>query len=96
MRANADNLAIKLGYAREHLQFERAEYVRIDRFRDTDFAFDITVLDTATELSADGRICWRGRLDQWTIREPFGQLTFTVENGQWVARDRSGRIVEPE
>jgi RES domain len=94
MRANADNFALKLRYAREHLQFERAEYARIDGVRD--FAFDITVLDTATELSADGSICWKGRLDQWVIREPFGQLNFTAEDGQWIARDKFGKIVEPE
>jgi len=92
MRANADNFAVKLRYANAYLQFQRAEYARIEHVRD--FAFDFTVLDTATELGADGSICWRGRLDQWVISEPFGQLHFTAENGEWVARDKHGNIVE--
>lgn len=94
MRANADNFALKLRYASQHLQFQRAEFARIDQVRD--FAFDITTLDTATKLAADGSICWKGRLDQWVIREPFGELSFTAQNGEWIARDKSGKIVEPE
>ena len=76
MRANADNFALKLPYAREHLRFQRAEYARIDKVRD--FAFDTSVLDTATEFGAGGSICWKGRHDQWQIREPLGELTFVV------------------
>ena len=94
MRANADNFALKLPYARDHLRFQRAEYARIDKVQD--FAFNTTVLDTATELGADGSICWKGRLDQWSIREPGGELIFSAEDGRWVARDKFGKIVEPE
>ncbi len=94
MRANADNFALKLPYADTHLQFVKAEFARIDNLRD--FAFDITVLDTATQLASDGAIMWKGRLDQWVIRENGGQLTLTVENNQWVARDASGHVVKPE
>jgi hypothetical protein len=94
MRANADNFALKLRYANKHIQFQRAEYARIERVRD--FAFDITWLDTATALQADGTICWKGRLDRWVIKEPYGQLNFTAEKGEWIARDKSGELVQPE
>ena len=94
MRANADNFALKLRYANDNLRFVKAEYARIDRVRD--FAFDITWLDTATELAEDGAIQWKGRLDQWVIKEPYGQLTFTAQDGDWIARNRVGEIVQPE
>jgi hypothetical protein len=94
MRANADNFALKLRYANEHTQFQRAEYARIEHVRD--FAFDITVLDMATQLGADGSICWKGRLDRWVLNEPGGQLSFTAENGEWVARDTNGKIVQSD
>lgn len=94
MRANADNFALKLRYANDNLRFQKAEYARIERVRD--FAFDITWLDTATELEEDGAIRWKGRLDQWVIREPYGQLTFTAQDGDWIARNRTGEIVQPE
>ena len=93
MRANADNFALKPRYADKHLRFLKAEFARIDAERD--FAYDITVLDTATELGDDGSIRWRGRLDQWVLRNQGDQLTFTAENGKWVARDASANIVEP-
>lgn len=93
MRANADNFALKPRYADKHLRFLKAEFARIDAERD--FAYDITVLDTATELGDDGSIRWRGRLDQWVLRNQGDQLTFTAENGKWVARDARGKIVEP-
>jgi hypothetical protein len=92
MRANADNFALKPRYADKHLRFLGAEFARIDSERD--FAYDITVLDTAAELGADGTIRWRGRLEQWVLSKGE-QLTFTAENGEWVARDASGNVVEP-
>lgn len=94
MRANADNFALKLRYANDNLRFQKAEYARIERVRD--FAFDITWLDTATELEEDGTIRWKGRLDQWEIKEPHGQLTFTRQGGDWIARNQAGEVVQPE
>lgn len=94
MQANADNLAIKPRYADSHLKFLKAEFARINAVRE--IALDIDVLDTAVELEADGKIVWRGRRDQWVLREQGDQLTLSVENGRWVARDNIGRIVDPE
>jgi hypothetical protein len=94
MRGNADNFALKTGYADKHLRFVRAEFARIDHVRE--FSFDITMLDTATELAADGDIVWRGRLDQWVLREQNDTIVLTAEKDGWVARDMSGKIVEPE
>jgi len=93
MRGNADNFAVKPRYADKHLRFLKAEFVRIAAERD--FAYDITVLDTATELGSDGSILWSGRLDQWVLRNQGDELTVEVENGRWVARDARGNIVEP-
>ena len=94
MRANADNLAIKPLYVDSSLRFVKAEFVRIDRLRE--FGFDITVLDTATQVSEDGVLSWRGRLDGWVLKNQGDTLIFTDENGKWVARDKSGRVVEAE
>ncbi len=93
MRANADNFALKSQYADNHLRFVKAELARIDA--ELDFGYQITVLDTAGELGGDGSIQWRGRLDQWTLRNKGDQLSFVVENGSWVARDSDGKVVEP-
>jgi hypothetical protein len=92
MRANADNIALKPIYADTHLRFLGAAFVRIDAERD--FAYDITVLDTAREVGTDGAIYWTGRRDQWVVRDGRS-LTFTVQNGKWVALDAAGNIVEP-
>ena len=94
MRANSDNLAVKPGYADTNLRFLRAEFAKIDAVRDLEL--DITVLDTAVAVDADGRIQWRGRLDQWVLRNKGDQLTMSVENGRWVGRDTAGHIVGPE
>jgi hypothetical protein len=94
MWANADNVAIKPRYADSTLRFVRAEYARIDAIRD--LQLDITVLDTAVAEGIDGVIQWRGRVDQWVLRNQGNALTMSAENGRWVARDQNGNIVEPE
>jgi hypothetical protein len=93
MRANADNFAIKRSYVDSSLKFVKAEFVRIEKIRDA--VFDITILDTAKEVTPEGDIVWRGRLDQWSLNNQGDVLVFTDE-GKWVARDSSGRIVEPD
>jgi hypothetical protein len=90
MRANADNFAIQTKYADQNLRFVKAEFIRIDAIRE--FAYDITIFDTATEIGKDGSIHWTAR--PWTI-PPKGQLVFRFEE-KWVARDTEGRIVEPD
>jgi hypothetical protein len=94
MQANSNNVAIKPRYADQHLRFVRAEFARIDIVRD--LQFDITVLDTAVALGDDGTIEWRGRLDNWVLRNKGDQITMSVENGHWVARNVHGNVVEPE
>jgi hypothetical protein len=63
MRANGDNLALKLRYADKNLRFLKAEYARIDAV--SGFTYKITVLDFATPLAPDGRLLWNA---------PFGYL----------------------
>lgn len=93
MRANADNFALKPRYADVHLKFLKIEFARIDS--EYDFKYDITLLDTAITLGDDGSIQWRGRNDRWVVQNAGDQLTLSVENGRWVARDVNG-IVGPE
>lgn len=94
MRANSDNIAVKPRYADNHLRFLKAEYIRVDEVGD--FSYRITILDTASGLDETGAILWRGRLPHWAMKDGREQLTFTVENGEWLARDMAGNIVEPE
>lgn len=94
MRGNADNVAIKPRYADSNLKFLRAEFAKIDAVRG--LALDITVLDTAVAADSNGKIQWRGRVDQWVLRNQGDELTMSVENGRWVARDANGNTVEPE
>jgi hypothetical protein len=94
MRANADNLALKPRYVDSNLMFLKAEFVRVKAVRE--FAFDIDVLDTATELTPDGTIVWKGHRDKWTLRNKDDQLTFVAENGEWVVRNAAGQIVDPD
>jgi len=91
--ANADNFALKANYVDNNLRFIKAEYAGINDVQDN--LFKVTPLDTATELSADGTIVWKGRPDQWVIR-PGEQFKFAAENGKWVVRDAFGKIVDPQ
>ena len=43
-----------------------------------------------------GLIEWKGRTPQWTLQNRGDDLTFSVENGTWIARDAEGNPVEPE
>ena len=94
MLGKADNFALKTQFADRHLRFLKAEIIRVDAVRE--FAFDVKVLDTATELAENGDIRWKGRLDRWVLSKQGDMLTFTAENGEWVARDQQGNIVLPE
>ena len=91
--ANADNFALKTQYVDNNLRFMKAEYARINDVQDNNY--NITILDTATELAADGTIVWRGRLDQWVLRTR-GRFLVSVENGKYVVRNASGQIIDPE
>ena len=94
MSANADNFALKPSYVDEHLRFEKAEFIRIDRVHDRQ-KLEVTVLDTAVEVTESKAILWRGRRDRWQLRNKGDMLMFCVENGEWVACDPEGNIVEP-
>jgi hypothetical protein len=93
LAANSDNLAIKPAFVDRHLRFVEAELFRIQNV--SLHGFEVLPTDLASELGADGTILWRGRPKQLVI-PPYGTLRLTAENGRWVARDSSGRVVEPE
>lgn len=91
--ANADNFALKTYYADNNLRFLKAEYVRVEAVKEN--FFEINISDTATKLEADAKIIWKGRRDQWVLRQGE-RFKVAVENGKWVVRNASGKIVDPE
>jgi len=91
--ANADNFALKTNYVDNNLRFIKAEYANITDAKEN--FFNVTVLDTATELLADGTIVWKGPPDKWVI-PPGETVKVSSENGKWVVRNASGKIVEPQ
>lgn len=93
MNGNADNFALKPKFVSTGLTFVRAEYIAIDSIEGKKMA--VRYLDIATDVSDSGRLTWKGRPGQW-VKNKGDSLIFTVENGEWVARDHSGNIVEPE
>lgn len=93
MWGNADNLTLTCATVSSALRFSRAQYLQITKIEGTKITFEH--LDTATDLSQDGAIVWKGHPDRWTIR-PGDQVTLSDENGRWVARDASGEMVEPD
>ncbi len=95
MRGNADNLAIKSQYVdSKKLVFQNAEFIRIESKQD--FNYQVNVLDFANSIKNDGTIEWKGRRGNWVLREKNDELSFEVENGMWIAKDKNGNIVEPE
>ena len=63
MRANADNIALKTGYADKNLRFLKVEFARINAVHE--FSYDITVLDFATVLAPDGKLVWNAPFGYW-------------------------------
>jgi len=94
MRANADNIALKPSYVDKNLEFKRAEYILIEKVKE--FGFEAKVIDTAIDLSHEGDILWRGFGNQWSLKNQGDELSLSVENGFWVARNTNGDIVEPD
>jgi hypothetical protein len=93
MRANVDNVALKPTFVARALRFLKVKYVRVTAKRD--LQYDLDLLDSASAIGTDGTIIWRGRPGQWVI-QPWQGLRFSVEDGAWIARDASGRIVDAE
>lgn len=94
MRGNADNLAIKPTSVEKKLVIRSAEFIQINSQKD--FTYNITRLNFAKNFGDDGTIQWKGRPANWKIREQGDELLFSMENGEWIARDAQGNIVEPD
>lgn len=97
MKANADNLAIKPEWVDSCLALEKVEFIRVDPTEE-ELKYTITVLDRANSFATDGTIQWQGSPGRWHLRREGEELFFSVENGEYVARDSDGRVVnrEPE
>ena len=93
MWANGDNLAIKPKAADEQLKFASAIFAEVVSVRER--AIDLSVIDSASGLSPDGALAWRGGSSYWILRDQGDFLKLIVEDGRWVARDREGNLVEP-
>lgn len=94
MRANADNLALKPKCVDTYLKLKKVEYIRIDETNDC--GINVTILDFANTFNEDGIIEWKGRHPHWIMRGEGEVLYISLENGNWVARNEQGEIVEPE
>lgn len=93
MRANADNLVLLPEAVDKHLSLKKVEFIRVDEIKG-DMQYQITLLDFADSFGLDGTIEWKGRIPHWVL-PPGATATATVENGQWVLRDSSGKILPP-
>ena len=95
MRANADNVALKPKVVDIHLKLRQVEYILVEEVTENR-EFKVKIKDFTNSFSPDGIIEWKGRPPRWVLREKGAMLHLTVENRQWVARNESGDIVEPE
>lgn len=94
-KANHDNFGLPPEYVDNNLKLLEATLCRIEDVDFQNLKIPVTYLDFATTFGPGGEIEWKGRLPQWVMKEAGSVLNFTVENGQWVARDSKGNIVEP-
>jgi hypothetical protein len=94
MSARADNLALRPEFVADGLRFVSAKYVVVTGTDGT--SINVDTLDFAPGVLADGRLDWKGRMEQWILAKDGDALKFTAENGERVARDLEGNIVEPQ
>jgi len=94
MRANSDNYAIYPRYIGTDITFDHVDFIRVDA-ANSDFSYRITRLDFANELTEQQNIMWKNPLRQWTLSRPGESATITLENGDWVARDAQGNVLDP-
>jgi len=92
IKGRSDNLALKPHYVDKNLMIERVEFIQIISVKG--FEYKIKVLDLATSFGKDGSIEWKGHPGKWYLKKKGDELILAVENGQWVARDKYGKIIE--
>lgn len=92
IKGRSDNLALKPHYVDKNLMIERVDFIQIISVKG--FEYKIKVLDLATSFGKDGSIEWKGHPGKWYLKKKGDELILSVENGQWVARDKYGKIVE--
>lgn len=92
---SADNLAIKPATVDSCLELADVTYYQIKE-QDGSGRFNLQRLDWTNEFGEDGTILWKGRGPQWRMKNAGDLLQFEVVNGEWVARNTAGEIVEPD
>ncbi len=93
MAGSCENFALRPQFVARGLAFVKAEYIVIRDVQGMRVTFD--VLNVANAISASGDLHWKGRLPQWQLTCQGAELTFTAENGQWIARRPDGTIEDP-
>jgi hypothetical protein len=94
MWAGADNLAIKPNYVDNHLVPKSVKYFIITDIKEKEFS--VNTIDFTNSFSQTEDINWKGRPEQWVLREKGTKATAIYENGEWVFRNQNGEIIEPE
>lgn len=88
-------LSIRPSFVDNRFTIDQVEYIHIDD-HPADYEYKVAILDFANTFGADGTIEWKGGKPQWQLKQKGEMLTFTVEDGQWLARNSSGEIVLPD
>lgn len=92
--ANADNMAIKPDYVDRGMCVEEVQYIQVNK-HPKELEYNIVVLDSANEFAGGGEILWKGPPKKWILDRKGAMLFFRVEKGKWVARNKTGDVVEP-
>lgn len=87
----SENLAIKPEIVDAHLKLDYVEELHVDKREGDTFSYSHRDFSAKFE---DGMIHWTGKPLHWTI-QPGEQLTTTWEGDAWVARNDSGKVVNP-
>jgi hypothetical protein len=94
MSARADNFALKPEFVADGLEFVNAKYVVMKSSDGA--AINVDTIDFAPCVRPDGRLDWKGRTEHWILAKQGDALKFSYEDGEQVARDLEGNIVDPQ
>lgn len=87
---NADNIILNPSYVDKNLKLVSIEYYKIKSIKDA--MYEIEILDTATEISNDGKIVWSGRHLSWSVKN---DAKFAVVNQEYIARETDETFIFP-
>ncbi|MCL4415105.1 MAG: hypothetical protein M1365_00165 [Actinobacteria bacterium] len=94
MYGNSDNIALKAAHV-DKLSFVNSTFIEVTAQEIQKNQFQTKIIDTATSIGENEKLVWSGRNFQWKLTNQNDQLTFAVEQGQWIVRDSQGMEVDP-